>query len=116
MAKLLGATAPGHAHSVLSTLPHAQAAHLTGTTFFPELISGPFKHGLVIAFSASLMMCLIAAAASWMRGERYVYGEDEGELRSQLPDVVPFADEAVDSAIATPIGSEADNLGATSRS
>ncbi|HEY3831398.1 MAG TPA: MFS transporter [Acidimicrobiia bacterium] len=108
MAKLLGAPAAGHTHSVLSTLPHAQAAHLTGTKFFPELISGPFKHGLVIAFTASLIMCVIAAAASWMRGERYVYGEAEGDLDGQLPDVVPFGDEAVDSAIATPIGSEAD--------
>ncbi len=96
MQKLLGAPAAGQTHSVLSTLTHAQAAHLTGTSFFPHLISGPFMHGLVIAFSASLVMCLIAAAASWMRGERYVHGETEGDLGGELPDVVPFGDEAVD--------------------
>ena len=48
---------------------------LTGKTFFPELISGAFKHGLVIAFVASIVMLLIAAAASLMRGKRYVHEE-----------------------------------------
>jgi MFS family permease len=62
--------------------PHAagvtdhQWATITGKRFFPELISDPFMHGLRIAFTASLVMCLIAAAASWMRGSRYVHDED----------------------------------------
>jgi hypothetical protein len=34
-------------------------------------------HGLRIAFTASLIMCLIAAWASWMRGTKYVHVEDE---------------------------------------
>jgi hypothetical protein len=54
---------------VLGSLPPGRAAHLTGTTFFPGLISGPFKHGLVIAFAAALVMCLVAAWASWSRGK-----------------------------------------------
>ncbi|MGZ4132229.1 MAG: MFS transporter [Actinomycetota bacterium] len=62
---------------VLDSLPSAHATYLTGTTFFPGLISGPFMHGLRIAFSAALVMSLIAAAASWLRGERYVHVEDE---------------------------------------
>ncbi|MFB3738138.1 MAG: MFS transporter [Candidatus Velamenicoccus archaeovorus] len=60
---------------VLPSLPHAQAAFLTGKRFFPELISGPFIHGLRIAFTASLLMCLIAAVASWLRGGKYVHEE-----------------------------------------
>ena len=48
---------------------------LTGETFFPHLISGPFMHGLLIAFGASILMLLIAAGASLMRGERYVHAE-----------------------------------------
>ncbi|HVW33138.1 MAG TPA: MFS transporter [Acidimicrobiia bacterium] len=69
---------------VLSALPPDKAAHLTGKTFFPQLISSPFKHGLAIAFTASLLMCLIAAAASWLRGAAYVHpgeggpGENDG--------------------------------------
>ncbi len=61
---------------VLAALPPDNAAHLTGKTFFPELISSPFKHGLAIAFTASLLMCLVAAAASWLRGSQYVHIED----------------------------------------
>jgi hypothetical protein len=52
---------------------------LTGQAFFPHLISSAFKHGLVIAFGASIVMLLIAALASLMRGERYVHGEVEHE-------------------------------------
>jgi MFS family permease len=49
---------------VLRALPAGRAEYLTGRSFFPQLISGPFKHGLVIVFTASLLMCLVAAWAS----------------------------------------------------
>jgi MFS family permease len=52
----------------LTALPPAKQAAITGHTFFPSLISGPFHHGLAIVFTFALFMCLIAAAASWMRG------------------------------------------------
>ncbi|HEU5271667.1 MAG TPA: MFS transporter [Jatrophihabitans sp.] len=50
-------------------------ATLTGRTFFPQLISEPFRHGLAIAFGVSIAMLLIAAVASLLRGERYVHEE-----------------------------------------
>jgi MFS family permease len=56
----------------LSQLPPEKAADITGKTFFPELISDPFIDGLRIAFSASLLMCVIAAVASWKRGGRFI--------------------------------------------
>jgi EmrB/QacA subfamily drug resistance transporter len=43
---------------------------LTGHSFFPDLISGPFRHGLHYAFAFAIVACLIAAAASAMRGGR----------------------------------------------
>jgi MFS family permease len=49
-----------------------------GQNFFPNLISDPFRHGLLIAFSAAILMLLIAAAASLMRGERYVHDDSDG--------------------------------------
>ncbi|HEX3425967.1 MAG TPA: MFS transporter [Acidimicrobiales bacterium] len=58
---------------VLSSLPPANAAYLTGKTFFPNLIAGPFMDGLRLAFISSAVMCLVAAAASWLRGGRFVY-------------------------------------------
>jgi EmrB/QacA subfamily drug resistance transporter len=70
MEKLVGAT-------TLAQLPPDKAADITGKHFFPELISKPFTDGLRIAFSASLLMCLIAAWASWMRGAHTVAPQDE---------------------------------------
>jgi MFS family permease len=61
--------------SALAGLPaHAQAV-LTGHSFFPHLISAPFKDGLHTAFTFAIIACLIAAAASSMRGA-HVQQED----------------------------------------
>jgi hypothetical protein len=54
-------------------------ATLTGKSFFPHVISEPFMHGLLIAFGASIVMLLIAAGASLMRGERYVHADAHDE-------------------------------------
>jgi MFS family permease len=57
----------------ISKLPASHAAYLTGHTFFPSLISAPFEHGLSIAFDFAIAACLVAAAASLLRGGRYVH-------------------------------------------
>ena len=63
--------------AALARLSPEQAANLTGTSFFPRLIAEPFRHGLAIVFLAALVMSLVAAAASWLRGGRYVHEELE---------------------------------------
>ncbi len=94
MQKLLGP-------HVLGALPPSRAAYLTGKTFFPHLISGPFKHGLVIAFGSSVLMCLVAAVASWLRGAAYVHDEVTGPFGApvaadgQAGDQAPKPDEWV---------------------
>jgi MFS family permease len=60
---------------VLSHLPAANVATLTGKAFFPQLISQPFHHGLVIVFTMAIAVLLIAAAASALRGGRFVHEE-----------------------------------------
>jgi MFS family permease len=55
----------------------ADTAKIYGQDFFPNLISEPFRHGLLIAFSASIVMLLLAAGASLMRGGRFVHAEAE---------------------------------------
>jgi MFS family permease len=60
---------------VLTHLPAAQVSVLTGKRFFPELISGPFHHGLVIVFSTAMFILVVAACASALRGGRYVHDE-----------------------------------------
>jgi EmrB/QacA subfamily drug resistance transporter len=61
--------------SVLNTLPPDQVATITSRAFFPQLISDAFHHGLTQVMLFSMVMCFIAAAASWLRGGRYVYRE-----------------------------------------
>ncbi len=61
--------------STLNGLPASDRATLTGQQFFPNLISGPFHHGLVIVFSVAIAMSLIGAFASLFRGTRFVYSE-----------------------------------------
>jgi hypothetical protein len=63
----------------LAKLPAHSAAYLTGHSFFPSLISGPFQSGLQIAFDFSIAACLIAAVASLLRGKRYVHDELHAE-------------------------------------
>jgi hypothetical protein len=69
--------------AVLGHLSPANQAALTGHTFFPKLISAPFHSGLTEAFLFATVACLIAAAASWSRGTRYV-DADPTLLRSDL--------------------------------
>ena len=67
---------------VLGQLPPADAARLTGRTFFPSLISVPFQHGLVLVLGFSIAASLVAAVASGLRGGRFVHEEaDEGSPR-----------------------------------
>jgi MFS family permease len=58
---------------VLHTLPHAQAAYLTGRQFFPRLIATPFADGLHLAMYFAALTSLIAAVASLLRGGRYIH-------------------------------------------
>jgi MFS family permease len=56
---------------VLAGLPASKAHALTGRSFFPHLISGPFHTALVYAFIFAIVVCLIAAVASLLRGGKY---------------------------------------------
>jgi EmrB/QacA subfamily drug resistance transporter len=62
--------------SVLNSLPPQQAATITSRAFFPQLIDTAFHKGLVEVLVFSIVMCLIGAAASWVRGGKYVYREE----------------------------------------
>jgi MFS family permease len=55
----------------LHALPAGQAQQLTGRTFFPHLIAGPFHTALIYAFAFAIGACLVAAIASLLRGGKY---------------------------------------------
>jgi MFS family permease len=61
------------AHTLAALAPHSRAL-LTGRSFFPQLISAPFRNGLDKTFVFSIAACLVAAAASLLRGGRYQHG------------------------------------------
>jgi MFS family permease len=68
---------------VLAQMPPADAARLTGRSFFPSLIAGPFQHGLILVLSFSIAASLVAAAASAMRGGHFVHEEAESPALDQ---------------------------------
>lgn len=53
---------------ILPQLTEAQRATLTGHTFFPNLLAGPFHDGLVVVFTVSIALSICAAVASLLRG------------------------------------------------
>jgi hypothetical protein len=55
---------------VLAKLPAASRAALTGREFFPSLLSGPFHSGLIVVFSVSAGLSVLAGLASLLRGKR----------------------------------------------
>ena len=63
----------------LSSLPPDQAAFLTGRSFFPNLISGPFQSGLAVAFGFAIVVCLIGAVASLLTKDARPKTESVGE-------------------------------------
>ncbi len=69
------------AHLTGARALHALSAHnrltLTGPSFFPHLISAPFRTGLHTAFAFAIGACLVAAAASLLRGGRVNAASEE---------------------------------------
>jgi MFS family permease len=91
---------------VLSHLPAQQQAILTGRSFFPGLITAPFKAGLDAAFDFAILASLVAAGASWMRGGRYVYVEpssvkEAGEKPTETVEGSPVTDAVLTAASGT---------------
>jgi MFS family permease len=96
-----------HGSGVLAALPHQKAAVLTGTQFFPHLISGPFHHGLIIVFSAAAAMSVIGAGVSLLRGGQFYYDDGPGSpsapvAAGRAPASVPSATGRATDAVALP--------------
>jgi len=87
LAALMGYNPMGNllGSQVLSSLPAATAQQLMSRSFFPQLISGSFRHGLVMVLSFSVVVSLFAAWASWLCGKRFVYGQGLQEKTKKGP-------------------------------
>ena len=56
-------------NNALGSLSAANRQALTGREFFPNLLSGPFHHGLIVVFAVAAALGLVAALASLLRGK-----------------------------------------------
>ena len=70
--------APSH---VLATLSVSAQRTIVGRAFFPDLISGPFHHGLGIVFAVAAGLAVVAGLASLLRG-----GHTAHPMRNAGPD------------------------------
>ncbi|MGO9955332.1 MAG: MFS transporter [Solirubrobacteraceae bacterium] len=84
--------------AVLSHLGVQQHAAVIGRSFFPRLISAPFRTGLHEAFAFAIIACLVAAVASGARGGRPAVVNAEGRA--------PADPAGPESAGAVPAGAE----------
>ena len=77
---------------VLARLPAASQAALTGRTFFPSLLSGPFHSGLIVVFSVSAALSVLAGLASLLRGKRQVTGGQAAAAEPTVAAGLPAAE------------------------
>ncbi len=70
--------------SVLHSLPAASHAALVSRTYFPTLIAKPFMSALRTVFIFSMVISLVAAVASLLRGPQYIYNEETEQTPSLI--------------------------------
>jgi MFS family permease len=58
--------------NTLASLPQQKQQQIIGLSFFPNLISAPFQSGLRLVMYFSAFIAFIAAAASMVKGSRYI--------------------------------------------
>ncbi|MDQ1633526.1 MAG: hypothetical protein QOJ32_335, partial [Frankiaceae bacterium] len=68
-----------------ANVPPETLQYVTGRTFFPDLIADSFSNGLQIAFLFAVVACLVAAAASALRGGVFHYAEPALATAGGLP-------------------------------
>jgi MFS family permease len=77
---------------------HVSAAHyhfLTGRSFFPRLITGPFGHGLHLAFLMAAGVSLVGAICSALRGSDTVEGRHKSTAESIEAGIAGAGDEVM---------------------
>ncbi len=92
----------------LAKLPARNTAILTGKSFFPNLISGPFHHGLVIVFSAAIAMSLLGAVISALRGKQFYYADPAVAAATAHGPAAPAGIAAAASPVAVSSSAEAN--------
>jgi MFS family permease len=102
---------------VLARLPAASQAALTGRTFFPSLLLEPFHGGLIIVFSVSAALSVLAGLASLLRGKRRVPAPAPAPVSAASASYSPAdnGSTAVSASAGNGVSSATSSNGATGR-
>ena len=84
--------------AVTSSLSTRSISAMTSLTWFPTAIAPSFMSALGVAFYFNVGLALLAAAASALRGKKYVYGR-EGEM--QVPVRIPASEKERTTRLST---------------
>ena len=71
--------------AVTSSLTKQTVSTLTSTAWFPTAIAPPFMSALDVAFYFNAGLAVVAAAASALRGKRFVYSTQQEALSIEVP-------------------------------
>ena len=93
------------------TIHQISAAHaqlLSSRGFFPALIAAPFETGLRRAFDFAGGVCLVAALASFLSGERYVHPEPMATAPGAGSDAIAAPPPSGQATEAVPVALDAE--------
>ena len=88
-------------HVLAGLSAHSQSV-LTGSSFFPNLIAAPFRNRLHAAFLFAIVACLIAAAASLMRGGHPAHDDDPAPAAGMLGEHPAYDEDPAPVAASVP--------------
>jgi MFS family permease len=75
--------------SIVQQLPQSTVNTLTGITFFPNAIAPAFVSALQLSFYIGAALSFVAAVASLLRGQRYIYELEQAknmvEVKAEAP-------------------------------
>jgi hypothetical protein len=71
--------------NLTNSLSPQTVAVLTGKVWFPTAIANAFMSSLGVALYFNVALALVAAAASVLRGKKYVYGMEAEKLEIAVP-------------------------------
>jgi EmrB/QacA subfamily drug resistance transporter len=93
---------------LLSHLPSAHAAYVTGREFFPNLITGPFHDGLGVAFGFAIAASVIGAVASALTGRSRAAAAAQAQAESLGSELAAVTGEGTfePTELVTPYGVE----------
>jgi len=75
---------------VVQQLPQSTINTLTGTTFFPNAIAPAFVSALQLSFFIGAALSFVAAVASLLRGQRYIYELEQAKKTTEVKVEVPL--------------------------